>query len=53
MYIAFRRQLSEGTEVLHNNLRARYNIGEPAVLAAMEEWAELTERFRQIGRAHG
>src|SRR5574344_1708907 len=35
MYIAFRRQLSEGTEVLHNNLRARYNIGEPAVLAAM------------------
>ena len=46
MYIAFRRQLSEGTEVLHNNLRARYNIGEPAVLAAMEEWAELTERFR-------
>lgn len=46
MYIAFRRQLSEGTEVLHNNLRARYNIGEPAVLAAMEEWAELTEQFR-------
>ncbi len=46
MYIAFRRQLSEGTEVLHNNLRARYNIGEPAVLAAMKEWAELTEQFR-------
>jgi len=46
VYIGFRRTLSEGTEVLHNNLRARYNIGEPEVLAAMKEWAELTERFR-------
>lgn len=45
-YIAFRRTLSEGTEVLHNNLRARYNIGEPVVLDAMREWAELTEQFR-------
>lgn len=52
MYIAFRRTLSEGTEVLHNNLRARYNIGEPAVLAAMQEWADLTERFR-VALKHG
>src|SRR5690606_18198689 len=47
MYIAFRKNLSEGTEVLHNNLRARFNIGEPKVLEAMEKWAGYTESFRE------
>ncbi|HKL32163.1 MAG TPA: hypothetical protein VJ919_06510 [Tangfeifania sp.] len=47
MYIAFRKNLSEGTEVLHNNLRARFNIGEKAVLEAMEKWAGFTEDFRE------
>jgi glucuronokinase len=47
LYIAFRRNLSEGTEVLHNNLRARYNIGEKAVYDAMEEWSQLTLQFRE------
>ena len=46
LYIAFRRKMSEGTEVLHNNLRARFNIGEKEVLAAMEEWANLTTEFK-------
>ncbi len=46
MYIAFRKNLSEGTEVLHNNLRARFNIGEKTVLEAMEKWAGFTEDFR-------
>jgi glucuronokinase len=45
-YIAFRKNLSEGTEVLHNNLKARYNIGEEKVLKAMERWGEITEEFR-------
>lgn len=47
IYIAFRRNLSEGTEVLHNSLKARYNIGEKAVLEAMEEWSQLTCQFRE------
>jgi len=47
MYIAFRKNLSEGTEVLHNNLRARFNIGEKKVLDAMEKWAGYTESFRE------
>lgn len=47
LYIAFRRKLSEGTEVLHNNLRARFNIGEKAVVDAMEEWAYLTVQFKE------
>jgi glucuronokinase len=46
LYIAFRRKLSEGTEVLHNNLRARFNIGEKEVLASMQEWAGLTTSFK-------
>lgn len=46
MYIAFRKNLSEGTEVVHNNLRARYNIGEQVVLEAMNKWIGLTDAFR-------
>jgi glucuronokinase len=46
MYIAFRKNLSEGTEVLHNNLRARFNIGEKVVLEAMKKWAGYTEEFK-------
>jgi glucuronokinase len=46
MYIAFRKNLSEGTEVVHNNLRARYNIGEKVVLDAMKKWIGLTDAYR-------
>jgi len=45
MYIAFRKNLSEGTEVVHNNLKARYNIGEKVVLEAMEKWIGLTDAY--------
>ena len=46
-FIAYRRNLSEGTEVVHNNLRARFEIGDPAVLAAMNRWGEITNEFLQ------
>lgn len=52
MYIAFRKNLSEGTEVLHNNLRARFNIGEEKVLEAMKTWAGYTENFREALKSH-
>jgi glucuronokinase len=42
IYIAYRTDLAEGSEVVHNNFRERYNFGDPAVLAAIKEWAELT-----------
>lgn len=45
-YIAFRKNLSEGTEVLHNNLKARFEIGDPKVLQAMMRWSQITEEFR-------
>lgn len=46
-YIAFRKNLSEGTEVTHNNLRARFEIGDPSVLSAMKQWGDLTLEFRE------
>ncbi len=41
LYVAYREDLSEGTEVYHNDLRARYQQGDPAVLSAVARWAEL------------
>lgn len=45
-YIAYRKNLSSGTELVHNNLKARFNIGEEKVLEAMKRWAEITEEFK-------
>jgi len=44
-YIAFRKNLSEGTEVVHNNLRARFEIGDPKVLQAVLRWGQITVEF--------
>lgn len=46
IYIAYREDLSEGTEVFHNDLRARWQRGERDVLDAIEFWAGLTITFR-------
>jgi len=43
LYIAYRTNLSEGSEVTHNDLAARYTKHETAVLQAMQQWAELAE----------
>jgi glucuronokinase len=48
LYIAYRADLSEGSEVFHNDVRARWNRGEPEVVAAMKRWAELAERARGV-----
>lgn len=42
LYIAYRRDLSEGSEVVHFSFRERYNIRDKAVIAAIEKWKELT-----------
>jgi len=42
IYIAYRTDLAEGSEVVHNNFRERYNFGDPEVHAAIRDWAELT-----------
>lgn len=46
LYIAYRTDLSEGSEVLHSNLRERFNLGDPEVLEAMRFWADLTDQAR-------
>jgi glucuronokinase len=47
VYIAYREDLSEGTEVYHNDLRARWQKGDPEVIEAVAFWADLTLRFRE------
>lgn len=42
LYVAYRTDLAEGSEVLHSRLREDYEAGVPRVLAAMEEWGNLT-----------
>ena len=46
LYVAYRDELSEPTEVFHNDIRARFNLGEKAVVAAMRYWADLARLVR-------
>lgn len=46
VYVAYRDDLSEGTEVFHNDLRARWNRGDQDIIDAMKFWADLTTQFR-------
>ncbi|MBE0536451.1 MAG: GHMP kinase [Phycisphaerae bacterium] len=46
LYVAYRDELSEPTEVFHNDIRTRFNLGEKAVVAAMRYWANLARRVR-------
>ena len=48
LYIAYNTGLSEGTEVFHNDIRGRFNRREPDVVAAMAEWADLTQQCRDL-----
>jgi glucuronokinase len=47
LYVAYRTDLAEGTEVFHNDIRGRFNRGEPAVVEAMKFWADLTDRVKE------
>ncbi|HLP19829.1 MAG TPA: hypothetical protein VK174_05985 [Chitinophagales bacterium] len=42
LYLAYRENLSEGSEVTHNDLAARYARGDADVLDAIEQWKDLT-----------
>ena len=47
IYLAYRDDMSEGTEIFHNDLRGRFNRGEPDVVQAMEFWANLTDQVKE------
>jgi glucuronokinase len=47
VYLAFKEEASEPTEVFHNDIRARYQRGDAAVLQAMSRFAELAAQGRE------
>jgi glucuronokinase len=46
VYVAYHDALSEPTEVFHNDVRGRFDRGEPAVVAAMQRFAAIAEHGR-------
>lgn len=46
LYVAYHAALSEPTETFHNDIRGRYNRGEPTIVAAMERFAGLAAQGR-------
>ena len=47
IYVAYSADGSEPTEVVHNPLRARFQAGDPAVIAAMQKFAGLAAEARE------
>ncbi|MBA7513152.1 hypothetical protein ES705_05162 [subsurface metagenome] len=47
LYIAYQNDLSEGSEVVHNDFRERYNFGVREVVDAIDSWANITIRGKQ------
>lgn len=48
VYVAYTAQLSEGTEVFHNDIRGRWNRGDREIVSAMYHWAGLAQRVRDM-----
>lgn len=46
LYVAYRADHSGPTEIIHNDLRARYNRGDKDVLAAIERWAAIADEAK-------
>ena len=46
IYVAYRTDLAEGSEILHSRLRDDYESGVQKVVDAMQEWAFLTEQVK-------
>ncbi len=47
LYIAYREELSEVSDRFHNNIRDRFNRGDKKVVAAMRQWAQLTDKVKE------
>ena len=52
LFVAFRTDLAEGSEIMHSRLREDYNNGVPEVLAAIQEWAQLTDSVYEALQKH-
>jgi glucuronokinase len=53
LYVAHRGELSEGSDVVHRDLRDRWERGDPDVREAMKQFAHLAEQFRDALRDSG
>ncbi len=51
LFIAYRRDLGEGSETFHNNIRERWLNGDPEVVQAMQDFAGYTEEVYQLLKA--
>ncbi len=47
LYIAYQNDLSEGSEVVHNDFRERSNFGVKEVVEAIDSWSEITIQGRK------
>ena len=52
LFIAYRTDLAEGSEILHSRLALDYEAGVPEVHAAVREWAALTDKVRNALASH-
>ena len=48
IFIAYRRDLSEGSEQFHNNIRERWLAGDPEVVEAMKDFAGYAQEARGL-----
>ncbi|MDR0336753.1 MAG: hypothetical protein LBI18_06645 [Planctomycetaceae bacterium] len=48
LYLSYSTEFGEPTEIFHNNLRFRYDQGEPTVVNAMQTFADLTNQVREL-----
>lgn len=46
LYIAYLNDVSEGSEVFHNTIRERFELGDKQIVEAMSFWADLTVQAR-------
>jgi glucuronokinase len=53
IYLAYRNNLAEGSEMTHNDLAKRFANGDAAVLDAIEKWKALTdELWRRLNKGN-
>jgi glucuronokinase len=52
VYVAYRSDMSEPTEVFHNDLRSRFNANDQAVVHAMQEFAGLAQQAHEALQQH-
>jgi glucuronokinase len=48
LFVAYRTDLAEGSEVFHNNIRARWQEGDPEVVQAMHDFAGCAQAARDL-----